>query len=169
MDGSNAEVYVGREFIPKILFGLSDYKIRGFSMGSGGCLAGDLLEPNPVTLLDNDLTKIIELVPENSSETITQDYIQEDGIWNIKKIKDEYITFIPDTNNDGKYLIVKIIIPIDKMEYNGTMESGTIMNEAALWLMDENYENKKLFAKKTMSSINKMKMKPYNYLWTLFF
>jgi hypothetical protein len=172
-ENHNTVVYSGRELIPNILFGLSDYNIRGFSMGSGGTLYNNPLVPNNVSMTDYELTKTIEAIPSDASENISIDYINtsdtDTPFYSIKKLKEEYINNLPDVNNEGKYLILKLIIPIDKMEYNGTMDSGVYLNEAALWLMDSNYDNKKLFSKSTFSSIQKKKLKPFKYIWTLFF
>src|SRR6056297_3463703 len=74
-ENHNAIVYSGRELISDILFDKSDFRIRGFSFGNRGVLYNNPDIPQKVSLDDNSLNNMIEGIPNTSSETLLNDYV----------------------------------------------------------------------------------------------
>ena len=145
-ENNNMIVYAGREHIFDMIYGTSIYKLRGFSVGTNGVLNSNPMIPTNISLKDKNLINVIPFVTDVSSENLTNNkYIKDDNnLFTIKQINPDFISKVPDINNDGYYLITKILIPIRREECNGASNIGAYLNEYGLWLINDDDNTKKI-------------------------
>lgn len=169
----NTIVYGGRKNIPDILLNMSDLKIRGVSIGTGGYILNDTsyrkLYVHPTdTSLNNEIQwseDSNELYVSNGEYNIIRKILPQDESDSKITISTQF-----DPNNLNEPLIRKISIPITNIVANDS-NNDNMISEAGLWLMDENYsyESRVLYAKTTFSPIPKNINTSYKLIWYLLF
>lgn len=161
----NLIVYESREIILQRMVnrnrvtnsGEKDLFINWISIGSGGALVTDPLNPIAPTLFDTGLVNQIVIDATNTSYTSSG------------KLKPfDAIDILQDEANDDRYLIAKITTTIARSEAN-----VNDINEAALWLTNSsdpvNATLNKLFSRVTFSTVRKDDNRELVLVWYLFF
>ncbi|GIU69046.1 MAG: hypothetical protein KatS3mg002_0282 [Candidatus Woesearchaeota archaeon] len=122
---SNLVVYQAREYVASRIFNrrnivpqiphTTDEFIYWFGIGSGGTPVGDPLNPLPPTLTDTNLVSEKKFLGGATGDGNLGDYRTSsapDGE-GFYKLKLDTVEFVPDTENDSRYLIAKVTINID--------------------------------------------------------
>lgn len=177
---SNLVVYQGREWIasrifnktnlvPQIPQGASGYNhfIYWFGLGNGGVPAGDPFNPIVPVSTDTNLISPVSFGTSNSAGVLG-------GLSGSKyyKMKFEGIDFIPDADNDSKYLIARITINVD-VQY----AEGEILSEAGLFTSPPSGVNPTvgdangpfhLFSRVTFPAISKTGSRQLVFVWYIY-
>ena len=131
--------------------------VSWLSVGTGGALTTDPL--NPVAPKLNDTGLYEEIVLDSNNNTYT-----DSG----KKKPFDTIEIQQDNANDNRYLVGKITTTLLRTEGN-----GHDLSEAALWLTNTTDPNSvtdvKLFSRVTFSTIRKDSNRELILVWYLFF
>lgn len=166
---SNLVVYDGRELITQKIFDLEnthvdtdkDEFLYWFGLGSGGVNPADPFDPVPPVNSDTDL---YEEIPISATDTTCADF--HDGAY--YKHPFDSVVFEQDSDNDGKYLIAKVITTIDTDDANDeeVSEAGLFSNlsNAGGALVPFH-----LFARVTFPTILKTNVRRLTFVWYLYF
>jgi len=117
---SNLVVYLGREWLATRIFNVSNPLvdpepsewISWFGVGTGGVLPGDPFDPIPPTNLDTDLDTPVGI---NATDATCGDF--HDGFY-FKHPLDN-VKFEKDSENEDRYLIIRVEITISNDDANG--------------------------------------------------
>jgi hypothetical protein len=165
LDKQNLIVYDGRETILQRALNFDrvtgsnekDLYVSWLSVGTGGALTTDPLNPIAPNINDSGLSNQIVIDPNNTTYA--------DG---GRKKNFDSIEILMDDSNDNRYLIAKLTTTILRDEAN-----VYDLNEAALWLSNShlaaNATTFKLFSRVTFSTVRKDQNREIVLIWYLFF
>jgi hypothetical protein len=117
---SNLVVYLGREWLATRIFNTVNPAVDPqpgewicwFGLGTGGALPGDPFNPIPPTNLDTDLDTPVGI---NATDSTCGDY--HDGFYFKHPL--DGVSFEQDSENDDKYLIIRVEVTISNDDANG--------------------------------------------------
>jgi len=162
---SNKILYSGREVAAQRMFnidrvqgsGEKDLFIHWIGIGSGGADSANCSNPIEPTSSDTGLVTPITLDASNPNYADVG-----------KKKAFDSVEFLPDRENDNRFLLVKITVTIDFTDANNHP-----INEAVLYLSDDTNPitaNKFVpWARVTFSTISKHSRRAYQLIWYVFF
>jgi len=165
---SNLVVYLGREWLAQKMINQNNSNVASnkneficwLGLGSGGCPAGDPLNPTSPT---NDDTDLDTEIPISATDSTCADF--HDGAY--YKHPFDSMTFQQDENNSDAYIIVKVTTTISASDANGynISEAGlfTALSDSGGYSGDFN-----LYARVTFPTQVKTSSRILTFLWYLY-
>ena len=169
IEKSNLVVYQGREWLVSRAFdyrntnigATQDEFICWFGLGTGGCPAGDPLDPIAPTVLDTDLDTECGI---NQTDVICADF--RNGWYHKHPISS--LTFTQDSDNNNHWLLISAGISVASDDANGFN-----ISEAGLFTGSSNAGGFAgpfhLYARITFPTIVKSSSRQLDFVWFLYF